>query len=164
MFRRQILGWVHKKTFPIPATKFWECAYCTSPDQTEGEKRATRKLQISPLFSEIQTCPYISCLCIELYIASPPPPRPFCITSRRWKYKDPKVLLNRSKHLRSTKPKRPEANIVPGPPYRQLGPEIGPSMTTAILRWVQRVQCHNMATITATYRRCPIGGRKGWEG
>ena len=87
MFRRQILawvkkrsldqvGWVHKKPFSISATKFWECAYCASPDQTEGEKRVTRKLQISPLFSEIRTCPYISCLCIELYIASPPPPRP----------------------------------------------------------------------------------------
>ena len=86
MFRRQILAWVKKdpwtklvgstiKHSPSqPATKFWECAYCTSPDQTEGEKRVTRKLQISPLFSEIRTCPYISCLCIELYIASPPPP------------------------------------------------------------------------------------------
>ena len=76
MFRRQILGWVQKKPFSISATKFWECAYCASPDQTEGEKRVTRKLQISPLFSEIRTCPYISCLCIELYIASPQPPRP----------------------------------------------------------------------------------------
>ena len=101
-------------------------------------------------------------VCALSFISHPPHhhPVPFCNTSRRWKYKYPKVLLNRSKHLRSTKPKRPEANIVPGPPYRQLGPEIGPSMTTAILRWVQRVQCHNMATITATYCRCPIGGRK----
>ena len=165
MFRRQILGWVHKKTFFIPATKFRECAYCTSPDQTEGEKRVTRKLQISPLFSEIRTCPYISCLCIELYIASPPPPRPLLqYFPKREVQVSEGPIEQRSKHLRSTKPKRPEANIVPGPPYRQLGPEIGPSMTTAILRWVQRVQCHNMATITATYRRCPIGGEEGLRG
>ena len=91
----------------------------------------------------------------------PPPPRPLLQSFQQREVQVSEGPLNRSKHLRSTKPKRPEANIVPGPPYRQLGPEIGPSMTTAILRWVQRVQCHNMATITATYRRCPIGGRKG---
>ena len=89
----------------------------------------------------------------------PPPPRPLLQYFQQRDVQGSKGPLNRNKQLQSTEPKRPEANIVPGPPYRQLGPEIGPSMTTAILRWVQRVQCRTMTT-TATYSRCPIGGRK----
>ena len=176
MFRRQILGWVEKKilgpsrlgpqeTILHPSHQILRmCILYVSGSDRGGKASHKETSNITIVLGNTNLSIYFLSVHWALYRIPHHHPVPFCNTSRRVKYKDPKVLLNRSKHLRSTKPKRPEANIVPGPPYRQLGPEIGPSMTTAILRWVHRVQCCNMATITATYCRCPIGGRKDWEG